>query len=162
MDREQVGAAALGEIEWQPFVALGTASQPAGPEQEPAAGVGIQALDGADHGLLKGREQKPVVSKPSRRLRDHLGLVPGLLDLDVHRDPAGAEIEDGVEGGRLVAAEPDQPRVGQQRQWHSPSGGVVMHDENAVRGPAHIELHSIGTQGDRRVERRKRVLRRLA
>jgi hypothetical protein len=37
-----------------------------------------------------------------------------------------------------------------------------MHDKDAVRGPAHIELHGIGTQGDRGVERRKRVLRRLA
>ncbi len=101
MDREQIGPAALGEFKGEPFIALRAASQPPRPEQQATAGIRIQTPDRADHRLLERREQKPLAGKTSRRRLDDLRFIPGLLDLDIETDAAGAEIEDRVQLGRL-------------------------------------------------------------
>jgi hypothetical protein len=105
---------------------------------------------------------KDVYGKTSRRCLDDLGLVAGLLDLDVQRDPVRAEIEDGVEERRLVPAQPDQRRVGEHRDGDPTSRRVVMHDEFAIRRPAHVQLHRVSAEGDRGLERGWGVFRGFA
>src|ERR1039458_4645950 len=112
MDGEKIRAAALGEIEWERLVALSARAQPAGPKQQATARVGSQPQDGADHRLLEGRVQKLLAREPARSRLDHVDLVSGLLDLDVEGDPPCTEIQDGIEPGRLVAAQTHQAGVG--------------------------------------------------
>lgn len=154
MDGQEISATSFGEIERQPFIALRAASEPARPEQQPAPRSRIEVLDGADHRLLERRVQEPVARKPPRRRIDHLCFETRFLDLDVDRDPSGAEIQDRFEPWRLVAAQTDESRVGQQGEWDSPARRVVMDHEDAVGSPAHVELDGVRTLRDRRFERR--------
>ena len=121
MDREEIGPASLREIERERLIALGAAAEPARPEQQAAARIRVETLDRCDHRLLEGRVQKPLPGKTSRGRLDDLGLVAGLLDLDVEprsgprrdRGPpraAAARCGSGESGRRRSASPPGTPR----------------------------------------------------
>ena len=83
MDREEIGAAALREIERETLEALGSAAKPARAEKQAAASAGLEVLDRDDHRLLERGVQQLLAGKTARSRLDDLGFVSRFLDLDV-------------------------------------------------------------------------------
>src|SRR5258706_2319481 len=106
-------------------------------------------LDRTDH-VVARRDDEPV---QRRAVEDHphdLGLVAGLLQVEVKSDSTCCYVEQLVEGQRLGTKLVRQLAV--REVVHGPAGEgavVVVDDRHAVHSPAHVKLDEVDAELDR-------------